>query len=104
MAARINGVDATLMTIRRKILLPRDVLYEPATDYLMEWYNRGDVVFRRVANESYNRYDGSESVLINSGFSNLLLVAVHPYRILAIYKQDAVRLWFLVDLCDALVL
>ena len=104
MAIRINGVDATLMTIRPTILLPRDVVGEPSTSSLMEWYKRGDVVFHRVANESYNRYDGSESVLIDSGFSSLLYVAIHPYRILAIHKQDAVYLKFLVDLCDALVL
>ena len=104
MAVRIDVLDATLMTIRPKILLPRDVLCEPNTNSLMEWYKRGEVVFHRVANESYNRYDGSESVLIDSGFSSLLYLSIHPYRILAIQKQYAVHLKFLVDLCDALVL
>jgi hypothetical protein len=104
MVARINGADVTLMTIRPKFLLPRDVLGEPSTSSLMEWYRRSDIVFHRVANESYNRYNGSESVLIDSGFSGLLYISIHPYRTLAIQKQSAVHLKFLVDLCDALVL
>lgn len=87
-----------------KILLPRDVLYEPSTDSLINWLSRSYPVFMRVARNSYAAYDCSELFLIQSGFSHLLQVAMHPTKALTFFlAKDRSTLLFFVDLCDELV-